>query len=256
MIHSFEKSIEVNNISFTYPDGYKAIKNISFDIDKGDTVGIIGANGSGKSTLILTLLGVNEVSDGEIKILGTEINKKTIKDIRKKIGLVFQNADDQLFMNSVYDNVAFGVKNILGKSADKSEIDEAVEKALDNLELLHLKGKSTFKLSGGEKRRVAIASVLAMKPEIVVLDEPTTGLDPKSRRNLINTLNKLEYTKIVTSHDLDMIMDTCNKIIVIDNGEIKAIGKADEILSDKVLLENCSLELPLSMQNCKKCNGE
>lgn len=170
--------------------------------------------------------------------------------IRQRLGMVFQDPDDQLFMTRVYDDVAFGPRNY---KLDEKEVDEKVNRALEQVGISHLKDRAPFKLSGGEKRCAAIASVLSMEPDVLIMDEPTSALDPKARRKLINLLNTFEHTKVITSHDLDMVLDTCNRIMVIKNGEIIADGDAKKILSDKKLLENSGLEMPLSIQNCPIC---
>lgn len=238
--------IKVDHIQFTYPDGHPAIQEISFDVTEGESIGIIGANGSGKSTLLFLLLGVLFVKEGSIQILDQELNKKNLASIRKKIGMIMQDSDDQLFMTRVVDDVAFGPRN-LGLS--EVEIEKVVDEALSRVGITHLKERAPFNLSGGEKKAATIASVLSMNPEILVMDEPTSGLDPKSRRRLIELLNDFEHTKIITSHDLDMIKDTCQRIIIIHEGKVHADGPSGIILSNRELLESCSLELPLSMQN-------
>ena len=164
--------------------------------------------------------------------------------------MVFQNPDDQLFMTSVYEDVAFGPRNY---KLQEEEVDLRVKEALELVGISHLYNRAPFKLSGGEKRCAAIATVLSMKPDILIMDEPTSALDPKSRRNLINILNSFKHTKIITSHDLDMVLDTCKRIIVVNDGKVIADGSVDKILTDRELLESCGLEVPLSMQRCLRC---
>lgn len=242
--------LEVKNLHFSYPDGHEAIKNISFIIHHGETIGIIGANGAGKSTLLMLLTGILFPDAGEVIAGDVHVTKKTLPVIRKMLGMVFQNPDDQLFMTSVYDDVAFGPRNY---KLDESEVEDRVMKALELVGITHLKDRAPFKLSGGEKRAAAIATVLSMQPDILIMDEPTSALDPKSRRRVMNLLKSFEHTKIITSHDLDMVFETCNRIIVINKGEIVADGITAEVLTNAELLDRCGLEMPLSIQNCPVC---
>jgi cobalt/nickel transport system ATP-binding protein len=242
--------LEARNLYFTYPDGNQAIKDVSFTIHHGESVGIIGANGAGKSTLLMLLTGVLFPEQGEVLVGDVKITKKTLPMIRQRLGMVFQDPDDQLFMTSVYDDVAFGPRNY--KLSEK-EVEKRVNEALQAVGILHLKNRAPFKLSGGEKRAAAIASVLSMQPDILIMDEPTSALDPKSRRKVIALLNSFKHTKIITSHDLDLVFSTCSRIIVIKDGENAADGTATDILSAQELLERCGLELPLSFQNCPVC---
>ncbi|WP_346940192.1 ABC transporter ATP-binding protein [uncultured Clostridium sp.] len=244
--------LEVRNLHFSYPDGHVAVKNISFTINHGESVGIIGANGAGKSTLLMLLMGVLFPNNGEVAIGDINVTKKTLPMIRQRLGMVFQDPDDQLFMTTVYDDVAFGPRNY---NLDEKEVESRVAKALELVGISHLKDRAPFKLSGGEKRSAAIASVLSMEPDALIMDEPTAALDPKSRRRLINLLKGFKHTKIITSHDLDMVFDTCKRIIVIREGEIVADGNAAEILSNAELLNECGLEIPLSLQNCPICGA-
>lgn len=243
--------IEAKNLYFTYPDGKEAIKNVSFKIVHGETVGIIGANGSGKSTLLLLLAGVLTATKGEIFIGETRLTKKNIPLIRGRLGFVFQDSNDQLFMPTVYDDVAFAPRNF---GMDEVDVEKIVEKSLNRLDVLHLKEKPPFKLSQGEKRSVSIATVLAMDPDILILDEPTSSLDPHSRRNLINQLKSFNHTKIITSHDIDFIACMSDRVIIIKNGEIFADGKTDELVFNKKVMEDAFLDVPLSVQSCPICS--
>ncbi len=242
--------IETRNLHYIYPDGHEAIKDISFTIYHGESVGIIGANGSGKSTLLLLIMGILFPDKGEVKVGDVAVTKKNLEMIRQRLGLVFQDSDDQLFMTTVYDDVAFGPRNY---NLDENEVKTRVEEALEMVGISHLINRAPFKLSGGEKRAAAIASVLSMKPDVLIMDEPTSGLDPKSRRRLINILKSFSHTKIVTSHDLDMVMETCDRIIVMKEGEVAANGTTQEILTNASLLIDCGLEIPLSLQRCPIC---
>lgn len=238
--------VEFRDVCFSYPDNTPALDGISFRITHGESVGIVGANGAGKSTLLMHMNGYLLPSKGTVIIGDLELNKKTSRDVRKKIGLIFQNPDDQLFMPTVFDDVAFGPIN-LGLSEEK--IRERVDEALKVVGCLPLKEKPPHHLSSGQKSAVAIASVIAMQPDILAMDEPASNLDPKSRRQLINLLKGFEHTKIIASHDLDLILEVCERCMVIKEGRIAADGFAEEILLNKVLLEENGLELPLSRQN-------
>lgn len=237
--------LEVRNLRFTYPDGFKAVNDISFVIRPGERVGIIGANGAGKSTLLSLLLGILFPDQGTILAGGVEVTRKSLPQIRQKLGLVFQDPDDQLFMPTVYDDVAFGPRNY---KLDEKTVEARALEALEKVGIDHLKNRAPFKLSGGEKKSAAIAAVLAMKPDVLIMDEPTSGLDPKARRKVIALMGGIECTKIITSHDLDMVLETCSRTLIVKGGQIAADGPAREILCDGALLERCGLELPLSLQ--------
>jgi cobalt/nickel transport system ATP-binding protein len=244
--------IDCTDIHYTYPDGKKALSGINFRINHGESVGIVGANGAGKSTLLNLMLGIVFPTKGKINIGDIEVAKKTLPLIRQRVGLVFQEADDQLFMPTVYDDIAFGPRNF---KLQESEVERRVVNALETVGILHLKDRPPYKLSGGEKRAAAIATVLSMEPDILIMDEPTAALDPKSRRRLINLLKDFTHTKIIASHDIDMIWESCERTIVISEGTIIADGLTREILSDQELMERSSLELPLCLQNCPVCGG-
>ncbi len=233
------------SLSFTYPDGTRALSDVSFQIHHGDSVGIIGPNGAGKSTLINHLNGYLIPSSGIARIGDIVINKKTRRDIRKTVGVVFQNPDDQLFMSRIYDDVAFGPENL---GLPPETIEARVKTALDMLGMWELRHKPPHHLSDGQKRAAAIATVLSMRPDVLVMDEPSSNLDPKSRRKIINFLNGFEHTKIVVSHDLDFIWDTCKRTLLLKAGKVEADGDTVDILKNKELLESCNLELPFRFQ--------
>lgn len=237
--------IESKNVYFNYPDSTEVLKGISFRILHGESVGLIGANGTGKTTLLMNLNGQLLPTKGWISIGEVPLTKKTRQEIRKRVGFVFQRPDDQLFMPTVYEDVAFGPVN-LGLSSEA--VDERVKNALETVGCLHLSHKLPHRLSEGQKAAVAIATVMAMNPDMLLMDEPASNLDPRSRRQLINLLKGFEHTKIIASHDLDLILDVCERCIVIKDGKITADGFAEEILLDKSLLEENGLELPLSRQ--------
>lgn len=238
--------IHIRNISYTYPDGNRALSNVSIDIGEGSTVAVIGANGAGKSTLLSLLVGILEPSGGEIDIAGIPMKKGGLEEIRRKVGFVFQNPDDQLFMARVYDDIAFGPRNF-GHSAKEAE--EMADRAVETMNIGHLKNRAPHKLSGGEKRNVAIAAVLAMDPEVLLFDEPSSYLDPKSRRNFIRAMETLHHTKFIATHDLDLVLDLCERVIILKKGEVFADGSPMELFQNKELMEESGLEIPLSLQH-------
>lgn len=238
--------VEFKNVCFTYPDGTEALKGATFKILHGESVGIVGANGSGKSTLILHMNGYLLPTAGIVIIGDLLLDKTTRSEIRKKVGVVFQNPDDQLFMPTVFDDVVFGPLN-LGLTTDR--VIERGNEALMTVGCYELRDRPPHRLSLGQKRSVSIASVIAMQPDILAMDEPAANLDPKSRRQLINLLKEFKHTKIIASHDLDLILDVCERCIVIGNGVVRADGHSEEILLNEKLLEENNLELPLSRQN-------
>ncbi len=239
-----ENAVELKNVSYVYPDGIEALKDISLTIKKGEKVAVIGPNGAGKSTLITMLNGVRQ-GTGEINILGYPLMKKNLPQIRTLVGIVFQNPDDQLFCPTIYEDIAFGPLNS-GLSEEK--IRENVLYALRETDLQGYEDRSPFHLSFGERKRASIATILSLKPQIIAMDEPTSNLDPAHRRNIISWINKREEMFIITSHDLDMIWDTCSRALILNKGSIVADGAAKEILRDKKLLEENNLELPLRLQ--------
>lgn len=230
--------INIKNISYTYRDGRKALRNINLKINKNETIAIVGANGAGKSTLIKLLVGILKPEYGEIVIDDLKINKSNLKEIRKRVGVVFQNSDNMLFMNKVYDDIAFGPRNY---NLQEDKIKEKVNEVMKNLNIEYLKDRIPNNLSSGEKRKVSIASVLAMNPSYIIFDEPTSFLDPKGRRILISILQNLETTKIIATHDLEMVMKICSRVIVIKNGEIMGDGNPNEILNNFDLLNKWDL---------------
>lgn len=239
--------IEFWNVTFSYGEA-PVVENLSFSIQKGETVGLIGANGAGKSTIMKLMLGLITGS-GEIKVDGLPMNRENLAEIRKKIGFVLQDSDNQMFMPTVYEDMIFGPRNY---GLSKEETDRRVDAVLAQLGLQDLKHRHNHKISGGEKRMAAIATILAMEPEMILMDEPSTALDPVNRRTVINTINLLPQTKLIASHDLDMILDTCQRVILLSHGAIVADGDAETILRDKELLEANRMELPFCLQGWKK----
>lgn len=244
--------VEARNIYYSYPDGHEALKDVSFTIYHGESVGIIGVNGAGKSTILMLLMGILFPDLGEVLVGDVHLTKKTLPMIRQRLGMVFQNPDDQLFMTNVYDDVAFGPRNF---KLDEEEVESRVMCALELVGIADLKDRAPFRLSGGEKRAASIACVLSMQPDILIMDEPTSALDPKARRRVIGLLNSFTHTKIITSHDLDLVLETCQRVIVVKNGKIAADGATSEILENRDLLDSCGLELPLSIQACPICGA-
>lgn len=236
--------IELKDVSFSYISNIEVLSNINLNINENESIGIIGANGVGKSTLLKLLVGLELGYTGEIIIDDVKVEKKKLSEIRQKIGYVFQDSDSQLFMPTIYEDVAFAPKNY---GFSEEEVQNRTIEALKNVGIEDLKDKPIYHLSGGQKKLASIATVLSMKPDILIFDEPTIALDPRNRRKFIEVLNSLSGTKIVASHDLDLIYDTCKKTILISDGKIIKNGLTKEILNDKELLENNGLELPLSL---------
>ena len=235
--------IEFKNVSFAYETEKPVVQDLSFTIEKGESVGLIGANGAGKSTVMKLLLGLLSGS-GEIRIDGVEMSRSNLAEIRRKLGFVLQDSDDQMFMPTVYEDLIFGPVNY---GLGREEADRMAEEVLAKLNLSALKHRHNHKLSGGEKKMAAIAVILAMQPDAILMDEPTASLDPYNRRIVINMINSLSQTKIITSHDLDMILDTCSRVILLSDGRIAADGPAEDVLRNKELLEANHLELPLGI---------
>ena len=236
--------IEFQNVSFSYDSGHPVVENLNFSIHKGETVGLIGANGAGKSTIMKLLLGL-VTGEGRITVDGLTLNKQNIPVIRKKIGFVLQDSDNQMFMPTVYEDMIFGPRNY---GLSKEETERRVDDVLKRLGLQALKYRHNHKISGGEKRMAAIATILAMEPEVILMDEPSTALDPVNRRMVINTIRQLPQTMLIASHDLDMILDTCQRVILLSRGKIVADGPAGHILRDQALLEANRMELPFCLQ--------
>jgi len=240
-----KKIIEISNLCYTYPDGKTALENVDLNISEGESVGIVGANGAGKTTLILHINGIlRENKGGGIKIIEMEMNDKNVRKIRSKIGLVFQNPEDQLFSPTVFEDVSFGPLNM---RLPADEVIKRTSAALEMVEMSGFENRSSHHLSEGEKKRISVATVLSMNPEILVLDEPTSNLDPKHRRELINLLKKICKTIIIVSHDLEAVLELCDRTVLMNRGTIVKDGKTVEIMKDKKLMEENYLECPLSL---------
>jgi cobalt/nickel transport system ATP-binding protein len=237
--------VSIVNLSYTYPDGTQALKNVNVSINANERVALIGANGSGKSTLQLHLNGIIIPQEGELTIGRWQVNPDNLNHIRNFVGLVFQNPDDQLFMPSVWEDISFGPMN---QGVRGTELKVRVEEAMAavELDLDAYRNRNPENLSGGEKKRVAIAGVLAMQPQVLVLDEPSAQLDPRSRRQLINLLQELALTQLIATHDLDLALELCDRTIVLSGGRVVYDGNTERVMSDPDFLLHHSLESPLS----------
>ena len=236
--------IEFNNVSFSYDKGKEVLHDICLKINPGEKAALIGANGAGKSTLIKAIFGLIS-TEGNIRIDGTVVNRKNLAEIRQKAGLVLQNSDTQMFMPTVYDDMRFGPLNY---GIPKEEVETRIDSVLSRLEIEPLKNRHNHKLSGGEKKMASIATILVMDPQLVIMDEPCSSLDPYNRRKVINIIKSLDKTMLIASHDLDMILETCTRTIILHDGRIVADGSTKELLKDRALLEEHRLELPLRYQ--------
>ena len=237
--------IECRNVIFSYQKDREVLRDICLSVEHGESIGLVGANGVGKSTFLKLLVGLVTGYGGQICVQGQPVTKKHLTDIRKKVGYVFQDSDSQLFMSTVHEDVAFGPRNY---GCSEEETEQRVMDALQKVKIEALRDRQIYRMSGGEKKLASIATILAMEPEIVLLDEPSIALDPRNRRNLIGILNEMTETKIIASHDLDMILDTCESTVLLAGGKIICQGNTKEVLREKELLETYGLELPLCMQ--------
>ena len=238
--------IEFKNVSFSYEPDRPVLRDISFQIQDGESVGLIGANGAGKSTLMKLLLGLLSPTSGAILVDGLPVEKANLYEIRRRLGFVLQDSDNQMFMPTVYEDMVFGPLNY---GLSREEADRRADEVLSRLGLQELKHRHNHRISGGEKRMAAIAVILAMEPQAVLMDEPTSALDPCNRRLVINIVRDMAQTRLIASHDLDMILDTCGRVILLSGGGIAADGPAEAILRDRALLETNRLELPLSLSH-------
>jgi cobalt/nickel transport system ATP-binding protein len=238
--------VEVRDLCFAYPDGTEALKGVSFRIMHGGAVAVVGANGAGKSTLLMHLNGYLMPQRGEVRIGETPLTRATAANIRRAVGMVFQDPDDQLFMPTVFEDVAFGpVQSGLGED----EVGRRATMALERVGMAHLRNRPPYRLSAGEKRAVTIATVLAMEPAILVMDEPSANLDPRGRRRLIELLRSFEHTRIIATHDLELVVELCSRVIVLDGGRVVADGSSLELLNDEQLMLAHGLERPYSLRH-------
>lgn len=242
MSHHYLRFEEVH---YSYPNGYEALRGVSFEVTHGEKVALVGANGAGKSTLLLHTNGLLCPTQGKVVMGGITLTRKTLPLVRQSVGLVFQDPDNQLFMPTVREDVAFGPANM---RLTPEEIERRVASALEAVGAAELRSAAPYHLSGGQKRRVAIATVLSMEPSILILDEPTSNLDPRARRQIIDLIRQFRHTSLVATHDLEMVLDLCERTIVMKEGKIVADGSTETIFKDLPLLEACGLEQPCSMK--------
>lgn len=235
-------SILVTGLEFVYPDGHPALSGVDLQVGAGERVALLGPNGAGKTTLALHLNGIHEVQCGRVEVSGLAVVEANLREVRRRVGMVFQDADDQLFMPSVREDVAFGPANLGLRGAD---LDLRVKQALEMVGALELSDRAPHHLSGGERRRVALATVLAMEPDVLVLDEPTSGLDPAGRRELAEVLAGLPMTQLMITHDLPFALELCDRAVIVNGGRVVGDDDTVELLSDTVLLAANRLELPL-----------
>ncbi|KGI67787.1 energy-coupling factor ABC transporter ATP-binding protein [Mycolicibacterium rufum] len=234
-------AVRVRDLHYTYPDGHVALAGVDLDVAPGERVALLGPNGAGKTTLMLHLNGVLTASRGTVEIGATTVQRSTLREIRRRVGLVFQDPDDQLFMPTLAQDVAFGPANFGVRGAD---LDARVAHALAVVAMGELADRSPAHMSGGQRRRAALATVLACEPEVLVLDEPSANLDPVARRELAETLTGLDATMLIVTHDLPYAAQLCSRAIVMDGGVVVADGPIGEVLSDADLLAAHRLELP------------
>lgn len=235
--------IVFENVNYTYARGGHALRDLSFHIREGEQVGLIGANGAGKSTLMKAALGLVGVQ-GKILIDTMKMEPENLPAIRRTLGYVLQDSEQQMFMPTVLEDMVFGPVNY---GMARPEAEEKAVQCLKDLGMEYLKDRHNHRISGGEKRMAAIATVLAMEPRVLLMDEPSASLDPRNRRNLINMLNRLPVTKVIASHDLDLVLETCDRVLLMSEGKLAADGPADDILRDRELLEANGLELPFCL---------
>ena len=234
-----------DDVHYRYPNGYEALRGVSFRVTHGEKVALVGANGAGKSTLLLHTDGLLMPSQGEVVMGGITLTRRTLSLVRQSVGLVFQDSDNQLFMPTVEEDVAFGPSNM---RLEPAEIERRVVDALEAIGALHLRKSSPFQLSGGQKKRVAIATVLSMEPSILVMDEPTSNLDPRARRQIIDLIRRFRHTTLIATHDMEMVLDLCDRTIVMKDGKIVADGSTQHVFGDLALLEDCGLEQPAELR--------
>ena len=237
--------LRFDDVHYRYPNGYEALCGVSFRITHGEKVALVGANGAGKSTLLLHTNGLLMPSQGGVVLGGIALTRRTLPLVRQSVGLVFQDSDNQLFMPTVEEDVAFGPSNM---RLEPEEIRRRVTEALDAVGALDLRGESPFRLSGGQKKRVAIATVLAMEPSVLVMDEPTSNLDPRARRQIIDQIRRFSHTTLIATQDMEMVLDLCDRTIVMKEGRIVADGSTRHVFGDLALLEECGLEQPCELR--------
>ncbi len=236
---------EVKHVSWSYPDGYQALQDIDLFLERGECAGLVGANGAGKSTLLRLFAGIETGGEGQIRLDDMEYSPKNQLLLRRRIGYVFQNPDDQVFMPTVYDDVAFGIRNF---GLEEAQVERRVAAVLGELNIGGLKNWPVHKLSGGQKRSVALAGVLVMDPEIIFFDEPTAFLDIKGRRAFIEIMKTLGRTSILATHDLELVLELCPRVMVMAGGRLMADGPAEQLLSRGDFMAAAELEVPASLR--------
>ena len=234
-------AVEIRDLTFAYPDGHLALEGVNLTIERGERVAVLGPNGAGKTTLVLHLNGIHTATSGEVSISGLPVAKPQLKEIRRRVGIVFQDPDDQLFMPTVRDDVAFGPAN-LGLRGD--ELDQRVGEALAAVGMADCADRPPHHLSFGQRRRVAAATVLAMRPDLLVLDEPSSNLDPAARREFADIVRSLDMTTLMVTHDLPYALELCERAVILDHGRIVADGPTRDLLVDDDLMRSHRLELP------------
>jgi cobalt/nickel transport system ATP-binding protein len=232
-------ALDLTGVRFSYPDGTLALDGVDLAVDEGESVALLGPNGAGKSTLLLHLNGILRASEGTVAVEGVAVGDDTVRAIRARVGMVFQDPDDQLFMTTLYDDVAFGPLNM---GLGRDEVDRRSHEALHAVGLAEETSRPAQHLSFGQRKRAAIATVLSMRPGLLVLDEPTSNLDPRARREMIALLGALPATKIVATHDMDLARRLCDRIVIVDGGKVVADGATDVVLADAATLEAHGLE--------------
>lgn len=242
MSHHF---LRFEQVHYRYPNGHEALRGVSFEITHGEKAALVGMNGAGKSTLLLHTNGLLLPASGRVVMGGMTLTRKTLPLIRQSVGLVFQDPDNQLFMPSVEEDVAFGPANM---GLTPGEIEQRVAEALEAVGAAHLRKASPNQLSGGQKKSVSIATVLSMQPSVLVMDEPTSNLDPRARRQTIDLIRRFSHTTLIATHDMELVLDLCTRMLVMKDGKIVADGATDTIFSDRDLLEECGLEQPCRMR--------
>ena len=236
--------LKLENVSFAYDNGHEVLKEISLVLTEGEQVALIGANGVGKSTLLKLFVGLLSPQSGRVSVSGLPVEKANLVAVRRAAGYVFQDAESQLFLANVWEDVAFGPRNegLVGE-----DLRRRVDEALSSVGLTSLASEHVYRLSGGQKRLASIATVLALRPDSLLLDEPTLALDPRNRRAVIRALSALPCAKLIATHDLDFVLDACTRVLLMDGGRIVADDRPVELLRDRALLERHGLELPLSL---------
>ena len=239
-------AITVDDLTYFYPDGTQALKSVSLEISAGESISLMGPNGAGKTTLFLHLNGLITGNSGIVKVFGTSMDgKKSMREIRQRVGIVFQNPEDQLFCPTVFDDVAFGPLNY---GFPPEEVRDRVRDALKAVGMSEYGDRVPHHLSFGEKKRISLATILSIRPDIILLDEPTSNLDPRARRKVIEVIRSLKVTKVIATHDLEMALELCERGIILDSGSVVADGPILRILKDKSLLEAHGLEVPYSLR--------